>query len=742
MNNQYCFKNHKTELHITPYTDRIFRIIYGEVKNDSIIVTAIPKNVVCDYEENEKSYIIKTKNSTAYIDKASLDISFYYDEKLLSKVNAPTFEEYSIYKYIGGKSEVRKTIDGVKATAVDGKKVFVRNSNHSEMIFNISEELLFGLGSHEEGFECINGNFIPLYQENMRIAIPYFVSTNGYAYLIDNASFMTFDCTSNKAKLYIDCADSVDYYFICGDFDTICKEYRYLTGITPMLPKASLGYIQSKCEYKNQQELLDVVKKYREINVPLDIIVQDWQYWNENCWGDKNLDLTRFPDMTACINELHSLGTKIMISIWPNLNGDSDNKREFESKNMLLGDGCVYNAFDAKARKTYWEQAQNGLFKHGIDAWWCDCTEPYEVGWGGETREPLDIRMAKTIDEFKKYVDDSLVNAFSIFHSKGIYENQRAVSNKRVFNMTRSGYPGQHRYATAVWTGDISATWEILKKQVHIMQNYIATGEAYWNTDVGGFFNDTKNRWFWKGEYNEGCADEKYRELYTRWLQFAGFTPFMRSHGMSTAKEIWQFGNEGDKYYDAIKKTIELRYALIPFFYSINANVTFDGKMPVKPLALAFPDDKKAQTVFWEYMYGDTFLVCPVTKPEISKMTVYLPQGVWYDYFTNEKFIGGKEIEIDITINNIPVFVKAGAIVPTVEVMNYTDENLDAPYTIKVFTGADGGFMLYDDSGCDYEYEKGEYSRIKITYKNTTGEIHTEQMGKDKFAHGLNFELI
>ena len=742
MKSNYCFSNNEFKLHITPYTDRIFRITYGDVKNDSLIVTATPEDVPCDYEETENSYIIKTKSTTAYIDKKNFEINFFNGDKLLSKVNSPTFEEYSIYKYTGGKSETRETVDGVKSTAVDGEKVFVRNSNHSEMIFNISNELLFGLGSHEEGFPCINGNFIPLYQENMRIAIPYFVSTKGYAYLIDNTSFMTFDCTGDKAKLYIDCADSVDYYFICGDFDTICKEYRYLTGVTPLLPKASLGYIQSKCEYKNQYELLDVVKKYREIGVPLDIIVQDWQYWNNDLWGDKNLDLKRFPDMTACIDELHGLGTKIMISIWPNLSGDSENKREFEEKNMFLGDGCVYNAFDENARKTYWNQAYKGLFKHGIDAWWCDCTEPYEVGWGGETREPLDIRMAKTINEFKKYVDDSCVNSYSLFHSKGIYENQRAVSNKRVFNMTRSGYSGQHRYATAVWTGDISATWEVLKKQVHIMQNYIVTGEAYWNSDVGGFFNDTKDRWFWKGEYNKGCADEKYRELYTRWLQFAGFTPFMRSHGMCTAKEIWQFGSEGEKYYDAIKETIELRYSLIPFFYSINANITFDGKMPVKPLALALSEDEKAQTVFDEYIYGDTFLVCPVTNPEISKMTVYLPQGIWYDYFTNEKFIGGKEFEVDITINHIPVFVKAGAIVPTVEVMNYIDEIPDASYKIKVFTGADGEFMLYDDSGCDYEYKNGEFSRIKISYDNATGKIHSEQTGKDLFAHKLEFEFI
>lgn len=743
MSNRYCFKNDKLKIHITTYTDRVFRITYGEFKSDSLIVTATPENKFRDYEENNNAYIIRTPFSAVNIDKESLGVSFYTENKLVLSVQAPTFEEYSVYKYTGGKSEIKETIDGVKARIVNGEKVFVRNSNHSEMIFNISDELLFGLGSHEEGFPCINGQFVPLYQENMRIAIPYFVSTKGYSCLIDNASFMTFDCTQNdRATLYIDCADCVDYYFISGDYDTVCKEYRHLTGATPMLPKYALGYVQSKCEYKNQYELSDTVKKYRQISVPLDMIVQDWQYWNENCWGDKNLDLKRFPDMSACIDELHKLGCKIMISMWPNLSGDSDNKRELLDNNMLLGDGCVYDAFNENARKTYWKQAYNGLFKHGIDAWWCDCTEPYEVGWSGETRETLDIRMKKTVDEFKKYIDDSLINAFSLFHSKGIYENQRSASDKRVLNMTRSAFPGQHRYATAVWSGDVSASWETLKKHVHIMQNYIATGEAYWNSDVGGFFNDSKNKWFWKGEYDKGCEDEGYRELYTRWLQFACFSPVMRSHGMSTAKEIWQFGNEGEKHYDAIKKTIELRYSLIPFFYSVCANVTFDGKMPVKPLALAFPEDKKSQTVFDEFIYGDEFLVCPVTKPDISKMTVYLPQGVWYDYFTNEKYMGGQEIEVELTMDRIPVFVKAGAIIPTVKVMNYIDEIPDEPYIIKIYTGADGEIMLYDDSGYNYDYEKGEYSRIKITYDNSTGKVQTEQTGKDNFAHKLNFEFI
>lgn len=743
MDNSTKFTASGLTLSVTAYSDRVLRITYGERMDESVIVTGHPQPTACVQGETEGASVLQTPAVSAEIDKDTLDIRFYAENNPLLEMTAPEFMPYEIYRHTGGENRERKTVDGVKTAAVGGEQVFDRVSRHAKLTFSFADDVLFGLGSHEEGWPCINGQFVPLYQENMRIAVPTFISTKGWAVLIDNTSFMTFDCREKRtAALYIDCADCVDLYFIAGDPDEIYAAYRFLTGETPLPPKASLGYFQSKCEYNNQSELIDVVKRYRALGVPLDFIVQDWQYWRDGMWGDKHLDPARFPDMSACVDILHEMGAKVMISVWPNVGGDSPDRRELTEKGCLLGDGSVYNAFDEKGRAVYWAQAQNGLFRHGIDAWWCDCTEPYEVGWGGETREPLETRMAKTVSEYKKYVDDSILNAYSLFHSKGIYENQRRVSDKRVLNMSRSGYAGQHRYGTIVWSGDISASWNTLKKQIHILQNYIATGEAYWNADVGGFFHDRKKQWFWQGEFDGGTQDSAYRELYVRWLQFAGFTPVMRSHGMGIGKEIWRFGAPGEMYFEAIKASIELRYRLLPFFYSVHAAVTFTGKMPVKPLALAFPQDERACSAFGQYLYGDTLLVCPVTDPGVQTVCVYLPEGLWYDFYTNEKYVGGKEYDIPVSLFRIPVFARAGAIVSTAPVTQYTDERPDAEYTVLIYPGADGEFELYDDAGNGYGYEKGEFCLTRIMYTDTDKSIRTEQTGEQRFAHKTRFVIV
>ncbi|MCR5781422.1 MAG: glycoside hydrolase family 31 protein [Clostridia bacterium] len=741
--NRYHFKTDGKDLSIVFYTKDTARVTYGDPPEESLIVTASPEAVDSHAVETEGEYRVWTDSVTVLIRKDDMSVRFFSSDRQLLRVSAPKFETYEQTRYSGGSLETRSTVDGEKATAVGGETVSAGYSEHARLSFGLCGGTLFGMGSHEEGFPCLNGHFIPMYQENMRIAVPRFVSDAGCAVLIDNTSFMTFDCAEHDAaELYIDCAECVDYYFTAGDFKRVCADYRFLTGETPMPPKAVLGYIQSKCQYEKQDELLEVVSKYRELGVPLDVIVQDWQYWKPGFWGDKNLDTSRFPDMTDCVDRLHKAGAKIMISIWPNLGGDSPNKLEFEKNGMLLGNGSVYNAFDPAAQDCYWRQAKEGLFRHGTDAWWCDCTEPFEVGWGGETRGSLEQRMAMTVGEFKKYIDDRLLNAYSLFHTSGIYRNQRAESDKRVYIMTRSGYAGQHRYGAAVWSGDISATWNTLKRQVHILQNYIATGEAYWNSDVGAFFHDTQAPWFWKGGYNDGCADDGYKELYVRWMQFAGFTPFMRSHGMHISKEIWNFGNPGDTYYEAIKSAIELRYKLMPYLYSVCAAVTKKGEMPVTPLALAFPDDDAARVTFDEYLYGAELLVCPVTDPEIKSMRVYLPRGDWYDFYTHKKYEGGRHTEIAIATDRIPLFARAGAIIPTAPVMQYTDELPDAPYTVLLFPGGNGEFSLYDDNGTDYGYERGEYSLINIARDDASDSVKTEQLGSAAFAHPLRFEKI
>ena len=364
-------------------------------------------------------------------------------------------------------------------------------------------------------------------------------------------------------------------------------------------------------------------------------------------------------------------------------------------------------------------------------------------------------RMTVSTGEFKKYLDDGIINAYSLFHAMGIYEGQRQTTDqKRVINLTRSGFPGQHRYGTIVWSGDVSATWETLRKQISIAQNYIACGEAYWNADIGGFFVKQWYQWFGDGDYPDGKDDLGYRELYTRWLQFAGFTPFMRSHGTDTPREVWQFGERGTMFRDAIEAGIALRYRLAPYFYSINAAVTFEGTMPITALALAYPNDRIARRISSQYLYGHEFLVCPVTHPmyytagsvEVVKpdryIDVYLPEGGWYDFHTEAYYEGGRHVRIPCTIDRIPLFVRAGSIVPTSPVMSYVDADPDAVCEVRIYAGADGRFTLYNDAGDGYGYEKGEYTAVTITYDDATGTISETTEGTDEFRRNTVYRVI
>ena len=752
-------------LRLTVYSDAIVRITCGRDLRqvpESMIVTAdlsAMPDVSAETEENETAFTLRTGRLCVTVNKKTQELAFTRpDGTLLSRLSGQELTEYDILRTTGGNAEIRETVDGIRVTVKDGEQQFLRTSNHGKLkLFFTEDEELFGLGSQEEGYPSLKGQFVPLYQENMRIALPYLVSTKGYAYLFDCTSLMTFDATDRRyGHFRFDSVEAIDYYFILGDdFDDVCRGYRTLTGVTPMLPKWAVGYIQSRERYVSQAHILETAEKYREIGTPIDCIIQDWQTWPGGLWGFKRFDPERYPDPQGMMDKLHAMNMHMLISIWPNMSGESEDRIEFRNAGKLLGDGSVYNAFDEDARNIYWRQANDAFFRYGIDGWWCDSSEPYDAVWGGSERAPLPERMKQSTDEFKKYLDDGIINAYSLVHSKGIYENQRKTTDeKRVINLTRSGYPGQHRYGTIVWSGDVSATWEALARQVPIAQNYIACGEAYWNCDAGGFFVKQWQQWFGDGDYPEGKDDLGFRELYTRWLQFAGFTPFMRSHGTDTPREVWQFGERGTMFRDAIEETIALRYRLVPYLYSVNAAVTFDGTMPITALGLAFPNDRTARKVSTQYMYGHEFLVCPVTHPmyytagsaEIASpdryLDVYLPEGGWYDFHTEEYYEGGRYVRIPCSIERIPLFVRAGAIIPTSPVMQYADEHPDAECEVRIYAGCDGQFTLYNDAGDGYGYENGEYTAVKITYNDRTGDISEELSGTDAFRRNVKYRIV
>ena len=628
-----------------------------------------------------------------------------------------------------------ETADGGRAEAEAYTPREARRAYTCRLNFAFSEgEGLYGLGSHEEGYGNLRGRLREMYQHNLKAVVPVLVSTRGWGILFDLGCMMMFHDDAEGSYLWADCADEMDYYFMAGGYESVCAQYRALTGPAPLMPRYAFGFVQSKERYKTADELLSVVKEYRRRNVPLDVIVQDWMTWPDGQWGYKCFDRSRFPDPRALTDELHALGAKMMISVWPSMRGDANGDREEMLKNGgMLGNRAVYNAFDPKARAVYWRQARDGLFNYGVDAWWCDCSEPFESDWMGAIRlEPWERARAST-QEAKKYMDPGKIGLYSLRHAQGIYEGQRETTDeKRVLNLTRSSWAGQHRFATVTWSGDICARWEVLRRQVPEGMNFMATGENYWSVDAGAFFVGADERgWFMNGDFDGGADDPGYRELYVRWMQFAAFLPMMRSHGTGTPREIWRFGEKGEKWYDALEKIIRLRTRLVPFLYSLAAAYSATGKPMVLFPALAFPDDPCLTRVDDQMLLGGALLIKPVTRPMEflpegrpveaydDAVSVYLPQGAdWYDWNSGEKYAGGQSVTVRAPLDTVPAFVRAGAILPLGPVRQHVDENPGAPLEIQVYPGADGAFTLYGDAGDGYGCERGACCRVAFAWRD------------------------
>lgn len=781
----------KKRLRIEFITEAIARVTFTEGKDfsakPSLIVTANSRFGGFKVLEKPNEFEVATPALKLVVSKGTGAIS-YFDAvgKLLLREpwrGGKTLKPKRIYRNIfkqGTSVAAGQSIDGARAAATEFETVFDRDAFEAKLEFQFAEdEAIFGLGSHEEGHGNLRGKERLLYQQNMKIVVPYFISTRGYGVLLDCGSLMTFRDGPDGACWWADVVDELDFYFIAGGtFDAITRNLHELTGKTPMLPKWAFGYAQSKERYVNARELVDVVREYRRRKIPLDLIVLDWKSWpNGAGWGQKNFDPARFPDPKALTEELHSLGARLMVSIWPIMTGDCPNQRELQERGLMLGNQSTYNAFLREAREIYWRQAERGLFANGIDAWWCDCTEPFEADWSGETKPEPQPRLLLNTGAAKKYLDQGQINTYSLLHSQGIYEGQRrATSTRRVINLTRSGYAGQHRYATICWNGDISATWETLRRCIPEGVNFCATGEPFWTVDIGGFFiNHDSKLWFWRGDYSEGCRgltdmnalepdpkdtgcrDLGFWELYARWVQYAAFLPMFRSHGTDAAREIWRFGDEGNPFYDTIAKFIRLRYQLIPYIYSLAAQVTIRGTPMLRAVALDFPADMKTHNLTDEFLFGPALLVCPVTTPMYygknsepiadsrKSREVYLPGGArWFDFWTEKSSDGGIAIPADAPLEKIPLFVRAGAILPMTEPMQFVDERPAAPYEIRVYRGADGRFTLYEDAGDGYAYEGGEFALVKFSWNEAQGEltISARQGGFAGLAAEREYQLV
>ncbi len=586
------------------------------------------------------------------------------------------------------------------------------------------DKALYGLGSHMEDYMNLKGKTLYLTQHNLKIAIPMLVSTNGYGLLFDAGCAMKYSPSDGDGfKMELDAAKVLDYYFIKGkDLGEVTRGYRYLTGAVSLLPRYMFGYIQSKERYVSSEDLINTVKEYRRRHVPIDMIVQDWNYWPEG-WGYLKMNRKYYPDPKALADSIHAMNARLMVSIWSNPQYCPEEK-DFRERGMML-EHSVYDAFNPEARKLYWSYVNDEFFSNGFDAWWCDSTEPVDGDWGGQIQtsdghpygwNDHEQRWLLSKKALSEALDEERTSLYSLYHSKGIYENQRATSSdKRVVNLTRSGYPGQQRYGTVVWNGDTHASWKSFRQQIPAGLNYMATGNPYWTVDVGCFFvrNDGR-RWFYTGEFQDGVKDDHYKEFYTRMFQWATFLPVLRSHGSDTPREIWRFGD--GQYYDAILKMIKLRYQLLPTLYSMAARTTFDGYTMARMLAFDFANDERVTDIKDEYMFGD-MLVCPVTEPLATSREVYLPEGTaWTDFWTGRRYEGGKAITAAAPIGRLPLFVREGSIWVSGPVTEYSGDQYGKPYTIEVVSGKNASFCLYEDEGDNYDYEQGACSRIPISW--------------------------
>jgi alpha-D-xyloside xylohydrolase len=528
--------------------------------------------------------------------------------------------------------------------------------------------------------------------------------------------------------------DGIDYTFVYGpDIDTVVSGYRRLTGQAPMMPRWAYGFWQCREHYQTSQESLDVLAQYRSLKAPIDNIVQDWQYWKTAEWGSHAFDPTRYPDPSGWIKSIHNTyNAQLMISVWPkfytgipnftalNNAGDlyqpnlTDGKKDFVGYNFTF-----YDAFKADARKLYWSQINTALFSIGVDAWWMDASEP-DIVEGPYTSVASQVAMFEThMNPTALGTGARMLNAYSLVNSQAIFEGQVAAApNQRVFMLTRNGFAGQQRYAAASWSGDITSTWTAMRKQVPAGLSFSVSGMPYWTLDSGGFAPPARF-----SATNPTAADTaEWRELNTRWFEYATFLPLMRVHGEAPPREIWQFGGDTSPAYAAMLKFDRLRYRLLPYIYSLAGSVTRRAGSILRPLVMDFRTETAARDIVDEYMFGPAFLISPVMSYGATARSVYLPNasGGWYDFWTGKASAGAQTVQADAAFDSIPVYVRAGAIVPIGPELQYAAEKAADPITVYVYAGADGTFTLYEDQGLTYDYQQGAFSEIPLRWTDST----------------------
>ena len=737
---------------ILPMTEYCVRITYTGRKffstREKHGVIAVPEKVEWEYIEKPDKLIFKMDRLHIDIDRETACFTYMDggDGLLLKERDEESreLEEFQSYRLADcGETKTQRieTADGVKEVVVEAAKLPDEKLYHIRWNLEWQEgEALYGLGQQEEGVLNLRGQTVYMHQANRKIAIPMLLSTAGYGILTDAYSPMIFNDTISGSYLYTEAAEEQDYYFIVGDdMKKIIRTYRRLTGKASMLPKWAYGYIQSQERYETAGELESVAKEYHERGIGLDAVVLDWCSWEDGMWGQKTMDAKRFPDPKGMIDALHEENVHFMISVWPNMDQHTDNYKEMKAADALLPASGIYNAFDEGARKLYWSQLNRGLFCHGVDAWWCDSSEPITVEWNHMVRREPSAIYYEYCTELSNHMPTWETNAFPLYHARSIYEGQTGTTReKRVCNLTRSAYTGQQRYGVILWSGDTAASWETLKNQIASGLSFVASGLPYWTVDIGAFFVKKGAAWYWNGEYDDTVNDEGYLELYTRWFQWAAFLPVFRGHGTDCRRELWYYQGENGMFYEAMLAANRLRYQLMPYIYSQAGRIWLEDELMMRPLAFDFPKDTALYDIKDQYMFGDSLMVCPVTTPmyylsgnrriedRSHERWVYLPSGCgWYDFYTGSFYEGGTWITTQAAIDRIPVFVRAGSIIPMTEASLHVSVKDEIRW--KVYAGADCEYKLYEDAGDGYGYEAGEYTLRRYYWSEAEGRLTDEE---------------
>ncbi len=730
----------------TPSTVRVMKWPMGRsFAKESLSVITSPQQVVYSVKQQGDYALLKSKELLVLLNLKTGAISFQSPdsrELLMEKEGGSGFREFD--------DNGNKTYSVSQAFMLD------------------KDEAIYGLGQQQQGKMVQRNLQLRMVQGNTDDYIPFFQSVKGYGLFWDNYSPTIFEDSPEGTTFTSEVADGIDYYFMAGgSADGVTACMRELTGQAPMFPLWTYGYWQSRERYKSQDELTAVVKKYRELGVPLDGIIQDWQYWGNNyLWNAMEFLNVDFYNPQKMVNDVHSMNAHITISIWNSFGPMTKQYRELEKIGALMDfktwpesgsekwppnpdypSGVrVYDPFNPEARNIYWKYLNNGIFSLGMDGWWMDSSEPDHMQF-----KDSDFNNKTWLGSFRK-----VRNAFPLMTVGGVYQHQReATSDKRVFILTRSAFAGQQRYGANTWSGDVVSSWKALRNQISAGLNFSLCGIPHWNSDIGGFF-------LW--DYKNPLKNADYRELYARWMQFGTFCPMMRSHGTDAPREIYQFGERGDKIFDAIEKYIHLRYMLLPYIYSASWDVTANQSTMMRALMMDFSGDKNALDINDEYMFGKSILVCPVTDPMYSKphirgndtlsvedfssvrsKTVYLPKGTdWTDFWTGEKFSGGQEVKKEVPVDIIPLYISAGAIIPMGPKVQYATEKKWDDLEIRVYAGADGSFTLYEDENDNYNYEKGLYSTIRFMWneKSKTLTIADRQGSFPGMAAERKFNIV